>query len=75
MRFIPILLFLLCSLLPGATKPNIAVIDLTGSGLTQSDLQTLSNRLRTELFETQQFIVVERGQMEEILKEQGFQQS
>ena len=73
-NFLPVL-FALFALVSGETKPNIAVIDLTGSGLSPSDLVTLSNRLRTELFETQKFIVVERGQMETILKEQGFQQT
>lgn len=75
MRRILLILAALPALTLGQAKPNIAVMDLAGSGLSQSDLITLSNRLRTELFETSAFTVVERGQMETILKEQGFQQS
>ncbi|MBL8027103.1 MAG: PEGA domain-containing protein [Fibrobacteres bacterium] len=75
LHFLFLMIISLATLSAAETKPNIAVIDLTGAGLSADDLQTLSNRLRTELFETQKFIVVERGQMEVILKEQGFQQT
>ncbi|OGJ90757.1 MAG: hypothetical protein A2268_03065 [Candidatus Raymondbacteria bacterium RifOxyA12_full_50_37] len=75
MRLLLFIILALSTLLSGESKPNIAVMDLSGSGLTSSDLTTLTNRLRTELFETERFTVVERGQMETILKEQGFQQT
>jgi len=53
----------------------VAVSDLTGQGLDVSSASILSDRLRNELFNTGVFTVLERGQMDEILKEQGFQQS
>jgi TolB-like protein len=57
-------------------KTNIAVIDLNShGGLTQSEISSLSDRLRSLLVRTNAFDVVDRGQMEEILKEQGFQMS
>ncbi|OGS36668.1 MAG: hypothetical protein A2293_13255 [Elusimicrobia bacterium RIFOXYB2_FULL_49_7] len=65
----------LLTLLSAAPKPNIALMDLAGSGLSPDELTTLSNRLRAELLETESFVVVERGRMELILREQGFQQS
>jgi TolB-like protein len=71
-------LFLLLILLTSFTyadKVNIAVLELTGNGVNENDLAGLSNRLRTELFKTGEFTVVERSQMDLILKEQGFQQS
>jgi TolB-like protein len=55
--------------------PNIAVLDLDGNGITKSDLGGLSNRLRAELINTGKFNVIERSKMDEILKEQGFQQT
>ena len=38
-------------------------------------MKALTDRLRVELFKTKHFKVIEREMMEEILKEQGFQQS
>ncbi|MGB7568773.1 MAG: CsgG/HfaB family protein [Chitinivibrionales bacterium] len=55
--------------------PDIAVLELDGNGIAATDLGGLSNRLRTELFNTGKFTVIERSKMNEILKEQGFQQS
>lgn len=57
------------------SKMNIAVIDLDPTGISNNESQFLSDRLRTELFETGKFQVVEREKMNTILKEQGFQQS
>jgi len=54
---------------------NIAVIDLDPTGIPINEAQFLSDRLRTELFETQMFQVVEREKMNAILDEQGFQQT
>lgn len=56
-------------------KTNIAVIDLFGLGISSSDLYAMTNRLRSELFNTGEFTVFERERMDEIFKEQGFQQS
>ena len=56
-------------------KINIAVLDLNGTGINEDEVLFLSNRLRTELFETGKFNVLEREQMNAILNEQGFQQS
>jgi len=44
-------------------------------GVTNDEASALSDRLRLELFNTMSFTVVERAMMEQILKEQGFQQS
>jgi len=52
---------------------NIAVLDLDPTGVSAEESRFLSDRLRTELFETGEFQVVERGKMQEILNEQGFQ--
>jgi len=56
-------------------KMTVAVLDLDPTGVAESDAQFLSDRLRTELFETGKFQIVEREKMNDILEEQGFQQS
>ncbi|NLG17790.1 MAG: DUF2380 domain-containing protein [Fibrobacter sp.] len=72
---------LLCSQVFGeesmeAKKINFAVINLkAGSGVTEGECELITDRLRTELFNTGKVNVMERSQMQEILKEQGFQQS
>ncbi len=56
-------------------RAQIAVKDLEAKGMDEMAVTALSDRMRVELFNTGKFIVLERGQMDEILKEQGFQQS
>ncbi|MBI4727539.1 hypothetical protein HY768_10060 [candidate division TA06 bacterium] len=56
-------------------KTSVAVMDLEPKGVPESEVSSLSDRLRTELFRTGAFDVMERGKMQDILKEQGFQQS
>lgn len=57
------------------SRLNIAVLDLDPTGIAKAEAQFLSDRLRTELFETGHFQVVERDKMNAILGEQGFQQT
>ncbi|KAA3610334.1 MAG: DUF2380 domain-containing protein [Calditrichaeota bacterium] len=54
---------------------RIAVLDLQGEGVSKSAAKTLTDRLRSKLVNTGAFHVLEREQMDEILGEQGFQQS
>jgi TolB-like protein len=57
-------------------KVNIAVLALESrGGLSQSEIGTLTDRLRSMLVRTHAFNVVDRGKMSEILDEQGFQMS
>jgi len=44
-------------------------------GLSAEEVMSISDRLRGELINTGLYTVVERGQMDDILKEQGFQQT
>jgi TolB-like protein len=62
---------------PASAKPlpSLAVNNLDAHGLTESEALTLSDVLRARLMETGKFKVMERGEMETILKEQAFQQS
>lgn len=54
---------------------TIAVADLHAKGIEISAAEMISERLRTELLGTDAFRVMERSQMDAVLKEQGFQQS
>jgi len=54
-------------------QTNIAVIDFTNINVLSGDTKALTDRLRTELFSTGKFQVIERDKMENILREQSFQ--
>ena len=56
-------------------KASVAVMDMEPKGVPENEVSALSDRLRTELFRTGAFDVMERGKMQDVLKEQGFQQS
>ncbi|MCU0607525.1 MAG: CsgG/HfaB family protein [Candidatus Edwardsbacteria bacterium] len=58
-----------------AKRATVAILDLEPKGVPENEVSALSDRLRTELFQTDAFDVMERGKMQEILREQGFQQS
>jgi len=61
---------------PADTKTSIAVLNMkAAAGITDSESDLLSDRLRIELFNTRVYNVMEREQMQTVLKEQGFQQS
>jgi hypothetical protein len=58
------------------TRPTVAIADFDGrGGVAAGDAATLSDRFREKLIGTNAFRVMERNQMELILKEQGFQQT
>ena len=71
-RYITLVLFIGLSF---SQEITIAVLDFDGDGVSQSETRTLTNRLRDEMFKTGAYIVLERGKMDEVLKEQGFQQT
>ncbi len=57
------------------TRPTVAVLDFEGRGISQLEAATLTDRLATELGNTEAVILVERKQLKRILEEQGLQQS
>jgi len=54
---------------------TLAVSDLQAQGVKESGAAVVSEQLRVELSKNTRIRLVERGQMQEILKEQGFQQT
>lgn len=56
-------------------RTSVAILELEPKGVPEVEVSALSDRLRSELLNTGSFDVMERGKMQEILREQGFQQS
>jgi TolB-like protein len=54
---------------------TVAVLDFDGANITKDELVILADRLSSEIFKLGEYTVVERSAMDEILSEQGFQQS
>lgn len=77
-RNIFILIFsisILCFQISSIAQIPIAVVDLEAKGISNTEVSTLSDRLRDELFKTGKFQVMERGMMDQILEEQEIQLS
>lgn len=55
--------------------PDCAVLDLEGVGVDSVTSRTLSEKLRADVFASGSVRMVERNRMDEILAEQGFQQT
>lgn len=72
-KTIVVLVFLFYSVASAADI--VAVNKLKATGVTENEAQSLTDALRSELGKSGKFQVMERSQMDDILKEQGFQQS
>jgi TolB-like protein len=56
-------------------KMRTAVIDLVAKGVSKNTASSITDFIRSDFVDSGQFVVVERSQMSEILKEQGLQMS
>ena len=69
-------LFLLSLIVPQAqAPPAVAVLDFEARGVPVYEVETLTDRLRTELASTRAIRLVDRRLLKKILDEQGLQQS
>lgn len=76
LKLLFILNLIICTSLSAASdKFRVAIMDLNPIGISKSTADAVSDILRTEIFNTGYFTVLERAQMTEILKEQEFQLS
>jgi TolB-like protein len=66
---------ILFSFIISFAQTNLAVAEFRGIGISEEETLVLTERLRTELFQTKQFKIIEREMVNTILDEQGFQQS
>ncbi|MEW6041997.1 MAG: CsgG/HfaB family protein [Elusimicrobiota bacterium] len=61
---------------PLLARTTIAVMDLSAAeGISASDVVTISELLRTAIINTNTFIIIERGKLEQVQVELGFQQT
>ena len=59
----------------GTGKPTVAILDFEGRGVSVQEVQTLSERMRTEIGNTNAVRLIERKAVDKIMEEQCFQQS
>ena len=58
-----------------AEKMRIAIMDFKAKGVSRSIANNVSELIRGEMINTGKYIVIERSQMDQIIKEQGLQQT
>jgi len=75
MRTFISLIFSVQLLMAQAGKPTVAILDFEGQGVSDGEVQTLSERMRTEIGNTNAVRLIERKAVEKIMQEQGLQQS
>ncbi len=75
MRYLATLLTLTQLLIGQAGKPTVAILDFEGQDVSAAEVQTLTERMRTEIGNTNAVRLIERKAVEKIMMEQGFQQS
>ena len=68
-----ILIALIAAQSPCEERITIGILDLEAGGVSTAEAVSITNRIRNELFLTGRYKVVERGAMQEILTEVGFQ--
>jgi len=57
------------------TRPTIAILDFEGQGISVQEVQTLTERMRSEIGSTNAVRLIERKAIESIMAEQGLAQS
>lgn len=70
-----IVLIAATSVLSQSERLSVAVSDLEPHAVDKASAAIITDRLRSEMVNTGRFRVMERGEMEAVLSEQGFQQS
>ena len=69
------LLLTLANLTAQDTRPSVAVLDFEAKGIAVYEAETLTERLRSEISNTNAVRLTDRKLLEKILEEQGLQQS
>ena len=57
------------------TRPTVAILDFEGQGISVQEVQTLTERMRSEIGTTNAVRLIERKAIESIMAEQGLAQS
>ena len=76
-HFVPkfALILILSNLTAQDTRPSVAVLDFEARGIAVYEAETLTERLRSEISNTNAIRLTDRKLLEKILEEQGLQQS
>ena len=69
------LIFTLSNITAQDTRPSVAVLDFEARGIAVYEAETLTERLRSEISNTNAIRLTDRKLLEKILEEQGLQQS
>ena len=69
------LIFTLSIIIGQDSRPTVAILDFEGQGVDASEVQTLTERMRTEIGNTKAVRLIERKAVEKMMQEQGLQQS
>ena len=56
-------------------KMRVAIVELRAEGVPKKTAKIATNMLRTDMINLDKFVVIERSQMDSIMREQGFQRS
>lgn len=54
---------------------NVGILDFEGAGLNHNEIVMVSDKFRSSMIEYSKYRIIERASMNEVLKEQGFQQT
>ena len=57
------------------SRPTVAILDFEGQGISVQEVQTLTERMRSEIGATNAVRLIERKAIESIMAEQGLAQS
>ena len=74
-KLITFILFVFTTAFAQESKPTVAILDFEGQGVDAAEVQTLTERMRTEIGNTKAVRLIERKAVEKIMTEQGLQQS
>ena len=74
-KLIVFFLFIFTTAIAQEGKPTVAILDFEGQGVDAAEVQTLTERMRTEIGNTKAVRLIERKAVEKIMAEQGLQQS
>ena len=74
-KLIVFFLFIFTTAIAQEGKPTVAILDFEGQGVDAAEVQTLTERMRTEIGNTNAVRLIERKAVEKIMAEQGLQQS
>ncbi|MEC7934757.1 MAG: hypothetical protein VX922_01030 [Candidatus Neomarinimicrobiota bacterium] len=74
-QHIALLLFVVGYLVAQDTRPTVAILDFEGQDISVQEVQTLTERMRSEIGSTNAVRLIERKAIESIMAEQGLAQS